>query len=218
MVMSTANSLGAVVPFGLAGSAERVRPSARVDGGRSFQGLPGDRQARNAPQDAHQDGQHDQQRSTTDVLTAVGDVLEDGGRQGGHARHGLASDNTADQRLLSYSQPLKVTGEAAGETAASLAAEASTTVRTGQVVVFPKTPQSRPPDFLTAQPATHSATQATTHAVDPSDFVQPALLAQMISQNDQSPRLNIEPFRQTASLYARQQTAAPALSALDIRI
>lgn len=210
MVMSTANSLGAVVPFGLAGSAERVRPSARVDGGRSFQGLPGDRQARNAPQDAHQDGQHDQQRSTTEVLTAVGDVLEDGGRQGGHARQGLASDNTADQRLLSYSQPLKVTGEATGETAASLSAEASTAVRTGQVVVFPKTPQSRPPDFLTAQPATH--------AVDPSDFVQPALLAQMISQNDQSPRLNIEPFRQTASLYARQQTTTPALSALDIRI
>ena len=214
MVMSTANSLGAVVPFGLAGSAERVRPSARVDGGRSFQGLSGDRQARNAPQDAHQDGQHDQQRSTTDVLTAVGDVLEDGGRQGGHARHGLASDNTADQRLLSYSQPLKVTGEATGETAASLSAEASTAVRTGQVVVFPKTPQSRPPDFLSVQPAA----QAATYAVDPSDFVQPALLAQMISQNDQSPRLNIEPFRQTASLYARQQTAPPALSALDIRI
>jgi hypothetical protein len=85
-------------------------------------------------------------------------------------------------------------------------------------VDFPKTPQSRPPDFLSAQPATYSAAHSTTQATDTMDFVQPALLAQMISQNDQSPRLNIEPFRQTASLYARQQTPTPALSALDIRI
>jgi hypothetical protein len=204
MVMSTANSLGAVVPFGLAGSAERVRPSARVDGGRLVQG---DRQAWDSPQDAYQDGQPP---SKTAVLTAVGDVLEDGGRQGGHSRQGLESGKTADQRLLSYHQPIDAT------------AEAPTAVRTGQVVDFPKTPQSRPPDFLSAQPATYSAAQAaahsTTQATDTMDFVQPALLAQMISQNDQSPRLNIEPFRQTASLYARQQTPTPALSALDIRI
>ena len=196
MVMSTANSLGAVVPFGLAGSAERVRPSARVDGGRLVQG---DRQAWDSPQDAYQDGQPP---SKTAVLTAVGDVLEDGGRQGGHSRQGLESGKTADQRLLSYHQPIDAT------------AEAPTTVRTGQVVDFPKTPQSRPPDFLSAQPATYSAA----HSTDTMDFVQPALLAQMISQNDRSPRLNIEPFRQTASLYARQQTPTPALSALDIRI
>ena len=204
MVMSTANSLGAVVPFGLAGSAERVRPSARVDGGRLLQG---DRQAWDSLQDAYQDGQPP---SKTAVLTAVGDVLEDGGRQGGHSRQGLESGKTADQRLLSYHQPIDAT------------AEAPTAVRTGQVVDFPKTPQSRPPDFLSAQPTTYSAAQAaahsTTQATDTMDFVQPALLAQMISQNDQSPRLNIEPFRQTASLYARQQTPTPALSALDIRI
>jgi hypothetical protein len=205
MVMSTANSLGAVVPFGLAGSAERVRPSARVDGGRLVQG---DRQqAWDSPQDAYQDGQPP---SKTAVLTAVGDVLEDGGRQGGHSRQGLESGKTADQRLLSYHQPIDAT------------AEAPTAVRTGQVVDFPKTPQSRPPDFLSAQPATYSAAQAAAqaaaHSTDTMDFVQPALLAQMISQNDRSPRLNIEPFRQTASLYARQQTPTPALSALDIRI
>jgi hypothetical protein len=203
MVMSTANSLGAVVPFGLAGSAERVRPSARVDGGRLVQG---DRQAWDSPQDAYQDGQPP---SKTAVLTAVGDVLEDGGRQGGHSRQGLESGKTADQRLLSYHQPIDAT------------AEAPTAVRTGQVVDFPKTPQSRPPDFLSAQPATYSAAQAAqaaAYSTDTMDFVQPALLAQMISQNDRSPRLNIEPFRQTASLYARQQTPTAALSALDIRI
>lgn len=210
MVMSTANSLGAVVPFGLAGSAERVRPSARVDGGRSFQGLPGDRQAWRD----HPDGQPAQQRSTTDVLTAVGDVLEDGGHSRGQSRPDPNDGKTTHQRLLGYSPPM----DAADTAAAPLSAESPLAVRTGQVVVFPKTPQSRPPDFLTAQPVAHDAIQATPHAVDPSDFVQPALLAQMISQNDQSPRLNIEPFRQTASLYARQQTTPPALSALDIRI
>lgn len=210
MVMTTANSLVGGLPPGLAGSAERVRPLARVDGGRSLQGLPGDRQARNAPQEAHQDGQPAQQRSTTDVLTAVGDVLEDGGHSRGQSRPDPNDGKTTHQRLLGYSPPM----DAADTAAAPLSAESPLAVRTGQVVVFPKTPQSRPPDFLSAQ----AVAQATTHAVDPSDFVQPALLAQMISQNDQSPRLNIEPFRQTASLYARQQTTPPALSALDIRI
>ncbi len=210
MVMTTANSLVGGLPPGLAPPAERVRPLARVDGGRSFQGLPGDRQAWRD----HPDGQPAQQRAGADLLTAVDDGLEDGGHSSGQSRPDPNDGKTTHQRLLGYSPPM----EAADTAVAPLSAESPLAVRTGQVVVFPKTPQSRPPDFLTAQPATHSAAQATTHAVDPSDFVQPALLAQMISQNDQSPRLNIEPFRQTASLYARQQTTPPALSALDIRI
>ena len=100
--------------------------------------------------------------------------------------------------------------------------EASLAVRPGQVVIFPKTPPSRPPESLATlspiQAGTHDAIGLTTQAAEQRGLVPPALQAQLITQHDQRSGLTIEPYRQTASLYARQQNPTPTLSALDIRI